>query len=123
MAMENLSIAQHRDTLHYARIHSGAYQPQLRRFRQGDYVYLQRESPTTLDVKAGHTILRVKEVLPSDLLLLKGKDGRECHKHSRNCAPCHLSIEGTVHPELVVVPKDLPYFVCGKKRSGYYALV
>ena len=25
MAMENLSIAQHRDTLHYACIHSGAY--------------------------------------------------------------------------------------------------
>jgi hypothetical protein len=29
MAMENLSIAQHRDTLRYTRIRSGAYLPQL----------------------------------------------------------------------------------------------
>ena len=70
MVMENLSIAQHRDTLRYARIRSGAYRPQLQRFRQGDYVYLQCEAPTTLDVRAGRTILCVKEVLPSDLLLL-----------------------------------------------------
>jgi hypothetical protein len=78
MAMENLSIAQHRDTLRYARIRSGAYRPQLRRFRQGDYVYLQREAPTNLDVKVGRHIPWVKEVLPSGLLLLEGKDGREC---------------------------------------------
>ena len=58
MAMENLAIAQHRDTLRYARIRSGAYRPSLRRFSKGDYVYLQREAPTTLDVKAGRTILR-----------------------------------------------------------------
>ena len=32
MAIENLSIAQHRDTLRYARIRSGAYRRQLRRF-------------------------------------------------------------------------------------------
>ncbi len=56
MAMENLAIAQHRDTLRYARIRSGAYKPQLRRFKAGDYVYLQREAPTTLDVRAGRNI-------------------------------------------------------------------
>jgi len=44
MAMENLAIAQHRDKLRYARIKSGAYKPQLRRFQVGDYVYLQREA-------------------------------------------------------------------------------
>ena len=33
MVMENLSIAQHCDTLRYARIRSDAYQPQLWRFR------------------------------------------------------------------------------------------
>ena len=38
MAMENFSIAQHRDTLRYATIESGAYRPQLRRFSTGDYV-------------------------------------------------------------------------------------
>jgi hypothetical protein len=58
----------------------------------------------------------VKEVLPSGLLLLEGKDGRECCKHSKNCAPCHLPIEGTVHPNLVVIPKGFPCFVCGEKK-------
>jgi hypothetical protein len=90
----------------------------LRRFWQGDYVYLQSEAPTTLDVRAGRTILRVKEVLPSGLLLLKGKDGKECREHSKNCAPCHLPIEGTIHLELVVVPEGLPCFVCGGKKKA-----
>ena len=104
MALENLAIAQHRDTLRDARIRSGAYRPQLRRFKVGDYVYLQREAPTTLDVKAGRTILRVKEILPSGVLLLEGKDGQECRDHTKNCAPCHLPIEGIFSPELAVVP-------------------
>ena len=117
MAMENLSIAQHRDTLRYARICSGAYRPQLRKFWQGDYVYFQREAPTTLNVKAGRTILRVKEVLPSGLLLLEGNNGRECHKHSKNCIRCHLPIEDTVYYELAVLPKGLPCFVCREKKE------
>jgi hypothetical protein len=69
-------------------------------------------------IRAGRTILWVKEVLPSGLLLLEGKDGRECREHSKNCAPCHLSIEGTVHPELDVVLECLPCFVCGEKKRA-----
>jgi hypothetical protein len=53
MALENLSIAQHRDTLRYATLHGGGYRPQVQRFRSGDYVYLQQTAPTTLDVTAG----------------------------------------------------------------------
>jgi hypothetical protein len=64
----------------------------------------------------GRTILCVKEVLPSGLLLLEGKDGRKCREHSKNCAPCHLPIEGTVHPELAVVPEGLSYLMCGEKK-------
>ena len=90
MAMENLFVAQHHYTLHYARNHSGAYRPQLRRFRQGDYVYLRREVPTTLNVRAGRILLWVKEVMPNGLLLLKGCDSKECCEHSKNCVPCHL---------------------------------
>ena len=118
MALENLAIAQHRDTLRYARIRSGAYRPQLRRFRVGDYVYLQREAPTTLDVKAGRTILRVKDILPSGVLLLEGKDGQECRDNTKNCAPCHLPIEGTICPELAVVPAGYRYVVCGEKKGA-----
>ena len=60
MAMENLSIAQHCDTLQYTRVHSRAYRFQLRRFSKGDYIYLHREAPTTLDVNVRCIIFRVK---------------------------------------------------------------
>jgi hypothetical protein len=40
MAIENLAIAQHWDTLHYATICEGGYRPHIQRFEQGDYVCL-----------------------------------------------------------------------------------
>jgi hypothetical protein len=57
MALENLSIEQHRDTLLYATIRGGGYRPQVHRFQLGDYIYLQQTAPTTLDVTAGRIIL------------------------------------------------------------------
>ncbi len=42
MAMENLSIAQHRDTLQYAHTQNGSYKPKVRQYDVGDFVYLQR---------------------------------------------------------------------------------
>jgi len=68
-------------------------------------------------VKARHTIFCVKDVLLSGILLLEGKDGQECREHFKNCTPCHLSIEGFVHPELIVVSIVLPYYMCGKKKG------
>ncbi|GAQ92009.1 hypothetical protein KFL_009030040, partial [Klebsormidium nitens] len=62
MAMGNLEIAQHRDTLRYAKTRSGAWKPQAVRYEPGDYVYLQREMLDTLDTRAGPHILRVREV-------------------------------------------------------------
>jgi hypothetical protein len=41
MAMENLTIAQHRDKLRYATICGGGYQPQIQRFEPRNYVCLQ----------------------------------------------------------------------------------
>lgn len=61
IAMENLSITQFLDILRYARIYSGVYPPQLWRFFKGNYVYLQCEASTNLDVKEGCTILLVKD--------------------------------------------------------------
>jgi hypothetical protein len=40
MAMENLSIAQHRDTLWYAHTRGGNYKPKVRQFDVGDFVCL-----------------------------------------------------------------------------------
>jgi hypothetical protein len=73
MAFQNLSIAQHRDKLRYATIRGGGYRPIIRRFSPGDFVYLQQVAPTTLDMVAGRTILTVREVLPSGVLLLEGR--------------------------------------------------
>jgi hypothetical protein len=43
MAMENLSIAQHRDTIRYAHTRSGSYKPKVRQFDVDNFVYLQRQ--------------------------------------------------------------------------------
>ena len=67
-------------------------------------------------MRVRHTILRVKEVLPSGVLLLEGRNGRKYREHSKNYAPCHLPIESIVHFELAIVPEDFPCFVCGKKK-------
>jgi hypothetical protein len=40
MAMKNLSIAQHQDTLWYAHTRGGSYKPKVRQFNVGDFVYL-----------------------------------------------------------------------------------
>jgi hypothetical protein len=53
MAMENLAIAQHWDTLCYVTTRGGGYQLKI----LGNYVYLQQTTLTTLDVTIGHVIL------------------------------------------------------------------
>jgi hypothetical protein len=124
MALENLSIAQHRDTLPYATIRGGGYRPQVRRFQFGDYVYLQQIAPTTLDVTARRVILRLREVLGSGVLLLEGCDGKFWKDHTRNCAPCHLPhIDGTVHPSTSHISDGLKCQLCGSpnsKAGSYY---
>ncbi len=124
MAFQNLSIAQHHDKLMYATIRGGGYRPSIRRFSPGDFVYLQQVAHTTLDVVAGRTILRVREVLPSRVLLLEGCDGMVWKDHVRNCAPCHLpNIDGTVDPTVAVVPAGLKCMLCGLASGAATMLV
>jgi len=40
MAMENLSVAQHWDTLRYAHTQGGNYKPKVKQFDVGDFIYL-----------------------------------------------------------------------------------
>jgi hypothetical protein len=70
MAMENLSIAQHRDTLRYAHTRGGNYKPKVKQFDVGDFVYLQRQPNDTLDTSSNRTILRIKAIRPSGVLEL-----------------------------------------------------
>jgi hypothetical protein len=119
MALENLSIAQHCDTLRYATIGGGGYRPQVHWFRSRDYVYLQQTVPTTLDVIAGRIILRVREVLGLGVLLLEGRDGKLWKDHTRNCAPCLLpQIDGTVHPSTSHIPASLRCQLCGNAKCA-----
>lgn len=76
------------------------------------------EAPTRLDVRAGCIIFWMKEVLLSGVLLLESKHGRECCKHFINCVPCHLLIEGTFHPKLVVMLK-VCYVLCVGRRNEH----
>jgi hypothetical protein len=70
MAMENLSIVQHRDTLRYAHTRGGSYKPKVRQFDVGDFVYLQQQPNDTLDTSFGRTILKIKVIKPSSVFEL-----------------------------------------------------
>jgi hypothetical protein len=76
MAMENFSIAQHRDTLRYAHTRGGSYKPKVKQFDVGDFVYLQRQPNDTLDTSSSRIILRIKAIRPLGVLELQGADGR-----------------------------------------------
>jgi hypothetical protein len=83
MAMENLSIAQHWDTLWYAHTRGGSYKPKVKQFDVGNFVYLQWQPNDTLDTSSSHTILRIKAIRPLGVLELQGADGRTIQDHSK----------------------------------------
>jgi hypothetical protein len=60
----NLKIAQHRDTLRYARIQGGGYTPKVRKFSVGPYVYVRRlqEAKGGLTPVSKPFIFRIKVV-------------------------------------------------------------
>jgi hypothetical protein len=70
MAMENLSIAQHWDTLRYAHTQGGSYKPKVRQFDVDDFVYFQQQPNDTLDISSGHIILRIKATMSLGVLEL-----------------------------------------------------
>jgi len=109
MAMENLSIAQHRDTLRYAHTRGGSYKPKVRQFDVGDFVYLQQQPNDTLDTSSDRTILRIKAIRLSSVLELQGTDGRTIRDHSKNCATCHLlNLDPTIITSTWIPPLDYP---------------
>jgi len=111
--MENLSIAQHRDTLWYAHTRGGSYKPKVRQFDVGDFVYVQRQPNDTLDTSSDRTILRIKVIRPLGVLELQGTDGCIIRDHSKNCAPCHLpNLDPTIITSTWIPPLDYPCQVC-----------
>jgi len=109
MAMENLSIAQHQDTLRYTHIGGGSYKPKVRQFDVGDFVYLQQQPNDILDIFFDDTILRIMAIRPSSVLELQRANGRTIQDHSKNCAPCHLpNLDPTIIMLTWIPPLDYP---------------
>nr|PNR63012.1 hypothetical protein PHYPA_001437 [Physcomitrium patens] len=66
--------------------------------------------PTKLDIKAR------KGCTPCGILFLESKDGQNYEENSKDCAPCHLHVDDSIHPQLGIVAISLPCFVCSEKR-------
>jgi len=119
IAGENLQIAQHRDTLRYAKVRSGGYTPQLRHHQPGDYVYIKRKQKEGLDILAKPLILRVVEVKPSGVLYIQGRCGTVRAVHVDQCAPCHLpNIDPTIDYSLARPPADAVCEQCGTDNEA-----
>jgi len=90
MAMENLSIAQHQDTLQCTHTRGGGYKPKVRQFDVSDFVYLHRQPNDTLNIFFSRTILRIMAIRPLNVLELQGVDERTIWDHSKNYTPYNL---------------------------------
>jgi hypothetical protein len=113
MAMENISITQHWDTLRYAHTWGGSYKPKVRQFDVGDFVYFHRQPNDTLDISSNRTILRIKTIKLSGVLELQRADRNTIQNHSKNCAPYHLSnLDPTIITSTWIPPLDYPCQVC-----------
>lgn len=124
MAGSNLAIAQHRDTLRYASLRDGRYQPKLVRFSPGDYVYLHNPQSSTLQISARPQILRVKRAGNTGTLTLEGRDGRTVDVNAEQCAPCHLAnIDTATHTGLRVNLEDTACEQCGSRDQEAYMLL
>lgn len=117
MAGNNLAIAQHRDTLRYARIRDGSYLPKVREFLPGDYVYrkpppVDGKGTSGLAIATRPHILRVVSVRDDGSVQLIGRDGKTIVVNTQNITKCHLpDIDGTIDPSLATVDED---FCCHK---------
>ena len=100
---------QAKDTQRYRNVRSRDLPPRMHRYKVGDFVYVRQRKINTLDVAASRTILRVREVLPTGVLVLEGADGGTHRTTVGECAPCHL-------PNLITNPDgvaaDLPCELC-----------
>lgn len=120
----NLRIAQHRDTLHYARVHRGAYLRKVFKFQEGDSVYVKLHHPTTLEPRTSPYILRVLGVRDSGALELVGRCGTVITRNSSSCAPCHLpNINPTIDPQLARPIANLPCIVCGDPGREHHMVL
>jgi transposase InsO family protein len=121
MAGSNLKIAQHRDTLRYARTRSGSYHPRIHQYLPGDYVYVQKpaEIRRNLVPGVGATILKVVEVRPTGVVTVQGRCTGTQQVRIEHLRPCHLpDIDPVADPSMFRPPADWPCEVCGSSTEA-----
>ena len=115
-AGNNLAIAQHRDTLRYARTRSGSHTGAvIKPFVAGDYVYIRRITPrNTLQVQALPDVWRIMEMLESGSAMLRNHLGRSKQENASRLIPCHRTdLDPIVDPRLVGRPDGVSCQTCG----------
>lgn len=125
-ARSNLEIAQHRDTLRYAKLRDGAYLPSVTKFQAGQYVYVKtaEERAKGLQLNVRPIILRVKRVNDDGSLLLEGSNGNTTTRNAMNCSPCHLpNVDAEQDLSQLTVDGDLPCSICGSPDDEAVMLV
>jgi hypothetical protein len=112
MAMGNLEIAQHRDTLRYARVHGGGYAPVITHLTPGQVVYVRDHAATALQPGVKRVILQVVELRGNTVVLL-GRDARTVVMSIHDVVPCHLpNVDLTLDPSLRDATYDVPCEHC-----------
>lgn len=125
-ALENLSIAQHRDQRRYAVVRSKGYQSRIHWLQPGDYQHTAAAGQAQHPAYAKPSILRmrVKQVLPSGVLQLQGKCGRTAKVHMDLCAPCHLPhLDGDIDQLLVGDVDSIVCEVCTREEPELHLLL
>ena len=119
IAGHNLAIAQHRDTLRFAQVRTGAYAPKSFNITPGSFVYLRRVQPNTAHMAARPEIYRVVELRANGVLLLDGRCTTTFTVHLNNVAPCHLpDIDLQQDPRLARPHANYPCSVCKSNEKG-----
>ncbi|GAX86477.1 hypothetical protein CEUSTIGMA_g13886.t1 [Chlamydomonas eustigma] len=106
-AGHNLFIAQHRDTLRYAKLHSGGYLPSAHKFSVGQFVYVRNWK--VLHKEARPEVLRILDIRPTGVLVLIGRDGVKIVENVVNCSPCHLPIDEIDAPSTALIRPSKNY--------------
>ena len=102
LALENLAVAAHQDTLRYALTRSGGYVGPVREFAVGEFVYIRNpaEDRNTLEMSADTDVFRIVEIRDTGVLVLQGRCGGVVTENVKNCAPCRAYVNGTIDPSL-----------------------
>lgn len=121
----NIATAQHRDRLRYARLRGGGFDPKVRKFEIGDYVYYRNTTArTSLEAQARPEILRVADVRQSGVLELEGRCGTKITAHITHVAPCHLPIaDSDIDPRLARPSATLSCQVCNMPDNEEWMLL